>query len=221
MDSLDTLLQPVLHSPQLVEAVDRLQQQIESERELRQQFYDEMTPEQKVEFINGEVVLHSPARNRHLDASSELLMLLKAHVKRHGLGTVKTEKCLCVFPRNDYEPDIVYFGAEKTALLEPETMRFPIPDFVVEVLSESTEQRDRGVKFDDFAAHGVEEYWIIDTESECVEQYIPGKGGVYDLVLKSGQGTIQSRVIEGFVVEIRAIFDEEINLRELHRILED
>jgi hypothetical protein len=31
----------------------------------------------------------------------------------------------------------------------PDTLRFPVPDLIVEVLSPSTEARDRGVKFDD------------------------------------------------------------------------
>ena len=56
-------------------------------------------------------------------------------------------------------------------------MQFPPPDLVVEVLSESTEKRDRGVKFEDFAAHGVGEYWMIDADKETLEQYLPGADG--------------------------------------------
>ncbi len=40
--------------------------------------------------------------------------------------------------------------------------KFPAPDLIVEVLSESTEANDRGIKFEDYAAHGVVEYWIVD-----------------------------------------------------------
>ena len=115
MASVETLIEPLRHSPQLVEAVDLLNRQIAEERERRQRFYEEMTPEQKIEFIDGEVILHSPARNRHLDATALLRNLLSNHVRIHRLGTVKLEKCLCVFPRNDYEPDIVFFGLEKAA----------------------------------------------------------------------------------------------------------
>ena len=59
--------------------------------------------------------------------------------------------------RNDYEPDICFFGVAKAAQLTPDQMRFPVPDLVVEVLSETTQAVDRGVKFDDCAAHGVAE----------------------------------------------------------------
>ena len=170
--TLEALLEPLRHSPQLVEAVDKLQEQIREERQRRERFYEEMTPEQKIEFIDGEVVLHSPARNAHLDVTLSLAVLLKTFVESRQLGEVKTEKCLCVFPRNDYEPDIVFFGREKAARFGDHTMKFPLPDLIIEVLSSSTEKRDRGVKFEDFQAHGVGEYWIVDAERSTIEQYI-------------------------------------------------
>lgn len=218
--TLETLLAPLRHSPQLIEAVDLLQQQIRSERELRSKFYEEMTPEQKIEFIDGEVVLHFPARNRHLDVTKNVLMLLSAHVQVHSLGDVKSEKCLCVFPRNDYEPDIVFFGKSKAAALTPDTMKFPVPDLIVEVLSESTESRDRGVKFEDFQAHGVGEYWIVDADRAVVEQYVL-RGTAFDLVLKSGTGEIHSEVLPDFVVSARAFFSAEENLAALRSLLRE
>jgi Uma2 family endonuclease len=216
MTALETLLEPLRHSPQLVEVVDLLNRQIAQERQRRAKFYEEMTPEQKIEFIDGEVVLHSPAKNRHLNASKYLSRALSTFVSVRGLGVVHVEKCLCVFPRNDYEPDIVYFSPENAASLTPDTLQFPVPDFVVEVLSESTEARDRGVKFEDYAAHGVGEYWIVDAAAESVEQYVlrGGEGG-YELRTKSTTGTLTSVVVTGFSIPVRAIFDESANLDAL------
>ena len=214
MTSLETLIEPIRRSPCLLEAVALLSRQLEEEQILRDRFYEEMTPEEKVEFIDGEVVRQTPARNCELDATILTSTLVGTFVAVHGLGTVKTEKCLCVFPRNDYEPDIVFFGKEKSASLQPDTMKFPIPDFVVEILSESTEARDRGVKFEDYAAQGVGEYWIIDAGSETVEQYLLGPDG-YDLKAKAATGTITSEVIAGLTLPVRAIFDEAENLAAL------
>ena len=108
--------------------------------------------------------------------------------------------------------------AEKCALIEPATVKFPIPDFICEVLSDSTEQRDRGVKFRDFEQHGVGEYWLVDAEREILEQYLP-RDGRYDLALKSGSGEVASQVIAGFRIPIRALFDDAENLRVLRAIL--
>ncbi len=211
-------LSPILKSPRLPDITATLVNRLRDETERRERFYEEMSDDQKVEFIEGEVIVHSPARNRHLCAKLELAALLKYFVQHHGLGEVRDEKCLCVFPRNDYEPDIVFFGHEKTAALTPDTMKFPVPDFVVEVLSPTTEKYDRGVKHEDYEAHGVREYWIVDAEAESVEQYVLEEGA-FRLLLKSGSGDIESRVVPDFRIPIRAIFDSATNLETLRRLL--
>jgi Uma2 family endonuclease len=218
MSTLDRLIDPLRHSPQLPQAVAILQQELESERKRRDQFYQDMTPDQKIEFIDGEIVLHSPARNLHLDVSGAIYKLLHTFVAMHDLGQVKFEKCLCVFPRNDYEPDVVFFGRTKSASLLPDTVRFPVPDLAVEILSQSTESRDRGVKFEDFASNGVVEYWIVDAESKMIEQYLLDKGQ-YTLALKSGSGMLKCQAIEGLAISLEALFDQRKNLEAIRDML--
>jgi Uma2 family endonuclease len=46
------------------------------------------------------------------------------------------------------------------------------PDLVVEVLSFSTRNYDRGHKKDTYERCGVREYWIVDIESHSVEVYL-------------------------------------------------
>ncbi len=218
MQNLEVLLEPIRHSPCLVEAVDMLKEQIDQERERRAQFYRDMTPEEKVEFIDGEVVMHSPARKVHLDVAARLLQLLRLYVISRKLGHVFSEKCLCVFPRNDYEPDIVFFGPERGAQLTAATLKFPVPDFAVEILSDSTQERDRGVKFEDYAAHGVGEYWIVDPDSERIEQYLLNQGR-YELMTPSADGQIVSRVIPGFSMPQEAAFRDEANVGALRTLV--
>ena len=212
MNTLD--LTPFLDSPRLPDFAAAINERLQSEAAARVRFYDEMTDGEKVEFIGGEVIMHSPARSRHMQAKSQLARLLSVYVDVQKLGTVFDEKCLCVFPRNDYESDIVFFGPEKSATITPETMKFPVPDFVVEVLSDTTEHRDRGVKFEDFEAHGVGEYWIVDAANEIVEQYLI-EDGTFQIAIKSGSGEIVSRVVSGFQIPIRAIFNLDENLTTL------
>ena len=92
--------------------------------------------------------------------------------------------------------------------------------FIAEILSPSTEGRDQGVKFEDFAAHGVGEYWLLDPEAEVVEQYVL-EDHRYVLRMKSGSGEIESAMIDGFLIPVRALFDGEVNLREVQRIVQD
>ncbi len=51
---------------------------------------------------------------------------------------------------------------DATAKITPDQMRSPAPDFVVEVLSETTEAVDRGIKLRDRAAHGSVRSVAID-----------------------------------------------------------
>jgi Uma2 family endonuclease len=215
---MTTLLEPILESPRLPELVDELQLRLAEERARRQKFYEEITADAKAEFINGKVIMHSPAKVRHLKVRDNLHDLLRAFVKARQLGWVTGEKALCVFPRNDYEPDVCFFGREKAALLVPGQLKLPIPDFIAEVLSDSTEIADRGQKFEDYGAHGVPEYWIIDPEAETLEQFL-ARDGRYYLEVKSGTGEVRSAAVAGFCIPVRALFDEALNLQVARALL--
>ena len=52
------------------------------------------------------------------------------------------------------------------------------PDLVVEVLSPSTMQNDRGPKMRHYAAAGVKEYWIVSPIGQSVEVYY-NEGGTF------------------------------------------
>ena len=210
---MDALLEQMAASPALPRYVDTLQALLADERARRERFYEE----QKVEFINGEVFMHSPAKIRHIDVVTLVLRLLSIHVDRHDLGWVGSEKALVCLTRNDYEPEIVFYGREKAALLRPEQMKLPAPDFVVEVLSPSTERHDRKIKFEDYAAHGIAEYWIIDPVAHAIEQHaLPPAGTAYQPVgIWSGQDRIVSVAVPGFDVPALALFDSQANLAAL------
>ncbi len=212
------VLDAMLGSPLLPELILEGQRVMARETRIRRKFYEDITPEHKWEFIQGEVIMHSPALHRHLLGTKLLFRLMDNFVAARQLGLAHTEKAMVCFPRNDYEPDIVFFGPSKTATLDPDTLRFPIPDLIVEVLSPSTKDRDRGVKFQDYAFHGVAEYWIVDPDAETVELYRLA-GDVYPAVEAQSTGLLVSEVIPGLEVPVRAVFDEEENHAALKRLL--
>ncbi len=65
----------------------------------------------------------------------------------------------------------------------------------------------------------VREYWIIDPEQEFVEQYFL-RGEIYELHVKVITGVLESSVITGFVIPVRAIFDEAEQFTALRVLLE-
>ncbi len=201
-DALATLRQ----SPLLPQVVQELQALLEDEYQRRQAFYDTLDPSVKAEWINGEAVVHSPVRLLHNDVSLRLALLIRAYLNNHPLGVVHHEKVMIRLTRNSYEPDVCFFGAATAASFTPDMTLLPAPDFIAEVLSEATAARDRGVKFTDYAAHGVGEYWIIDADEELVEQYTL-HAGHYQLQQRVSAGEIRSATIAGFRIPVRALFD--------------
>jgi Uma2 family endonuclease len=209
-------IQEILQSERAVEITQDLNTALALESKKRKQFYANMTEQEKVEFINGEIVCHSPVKSMHNQCSLFLSSLLNFYVERKGLGYIGVEKVLIKLTRNDYEPDICFFNKEKEKQIKPDTMFFPVPDFIVEILSPSTEKNDRGVKFRDYAHHGVKEYWIIDPEKQTIEQYLlQDDKKEFELFVKIHEGEIESKAVKGFRIPLKAVFDRTENTKTL------
>ncbi|MCY7376471.1 MAG: Uma2 family endonuclease [Pyrinomonadaceae bacterium] len=198
--------------------VDKVKSRLRDEQKRRRHFYKIVEENKKMEFINGEIIFHSPVKLQHNSATKLLCGLLNAFVIKHKLGFVGIEKIMISLTRNDYEPDICFFDKEKAKDFKRKQVQFPAPDFVVEVLSDSTAKNDRETKFQDYPAHGIEEYWIVDAENESVEQYFL-QNEQYKLLLKAKDGTIESVVLPKFKIPIRAVFDETEHLEALANII--
>lgn len=216
------LLKKLLDAPDLSLLVEQVNVRLEEERKRRQEFREWVSPGIKAEFINGEVILHSPTKRGHLRYSGLLFTLLNTHVMVRGLGTTSYDKGMVALTRNDYEPDICFWGKEKSANFTDETLLHPAPDFVVEVLSKKTAKRDRTIKFQDYAAHHIPEYWMVDPWTKTVEQYwlqqIPANE--YALVAKWQIGDqITAQAIPDFSIPVEAIFDEKVCQEALKSLL--
>ena len=218
MFNKDEYLDDVFSSPDAPRVIEEANNRLKIEQKRRENFYNEIDEQQKVEFINGEVIFHSPVRIEHNDVTGNLYKLMDTFVDIHDLGKVGFEKIMVKFPRNDYEPDIVFFDKNKSKDFEKGQVLFPVPDLVVEVLSKGTEKRNRGIKFTDFENNGVQEYWIIHPFEKFVEQYIL-KNKKFELVKKTDDGHIESKAIQGFSVDVDAIFDTKKNRLALSKIL--
>jgi Uma2 family endonuclease len=217
----NNLVNKILEQPAAALIIKEVQQKLKDEQQKRQEFYKLIGEDDKAEFVNGEIIFHSPVMKAYTESTKLLLNLLDNFVEEHSLGWVGVEKTMTQFSRNDYEPDICFFGNEKAAKFEEKQLLYPIPDFIVEILSKSNKKNidhDRVTKYKDYDKHGVKEYWIIDPHEKTVEQYLL-KNEEYELILKSSEGIIHSQVVTHFNIPILAIFDSKINRSVLRQIL--
>lgn len=216
--TVDPLFTELAHSPRLRLLLRAAEDLLDAEAARREAFLAAVAPDSKTEFINGQEVEAVPARYQHGQVVRLLLRILDSYVRQHGLGVVGVEKMMVSLTRNDYEPDLCFWRQETAAAFTAEQWRFPAPDLVVEVLSDSTAERDRGVKLEDYAAHGVTEYWIVDPEARRLEQYLL-VDGVYDLNRNAAEGWITAVAIEGLSFPVVAAFDEDRNWETVRAIM--
>ncbi len=213
--------QKLWSSPDAPQQIEALYDALQEEKKRRIDFRQWITPAIKAEFINGEVILHSPVKKKHFSITDLLSRVLSIYASIKKIGRVATEKAMIALTRNDYEPDLVFFSKEKYDTFTEDQMLFPAPDFVVEILSKSTAGKDRGIKKQDYAAHGIREYWIIDPNRKEIEQYIllsPNDTQYLPAKYFGLDSDIESYVIEGFTIPVMAIFDEATNVETLHSL---
>jgi len=217
--NIDDLIEEMLDHPSVVSRVNKA---LKVEKENRLKFREWLKDDVKAEFINGEIVMHSPVKRRHLKVTRNLHPLMQMYAVYKDLGEVSVEKALVETTRNDYEPDICYWAKKQAIGFNDDTIAHPPPTLVVEILSKGTQNKDRGVKFDDYASHGISEYWIIDPKKKIVEQYLLNEvEKIYELFKKlTISKTLASKAFKGFKIPVKAIFDKQESLKTLRKLIE-
>lgn len=207
--SVNEIQKHLLAMPHAFLIIQKAQEALEKEKELRQHFYEVIEENKKMEFINGEIIFQSPVKRRHNDATGNIYKMMDFFVVEHNLGWVGIEKVLVSLSRNDYEPDVCFWKKDKAKHFTDDQMQFPAPDLVVEVLSKSTAHTDRTTKFEDYQAHEIKEYWIVDPSTQVIEQYVLHSKR-YELIFKGKNGFITSAAIKNLTIPVAAIFDKKL-----------
>lgn len=132
----------------------------------------------RYEAISGILHVTAAPKWRHQVVSKRLLMRLSELLEEPGHGEVVAAPGV-EFPATGegVQPDILFVSNERRHIVE-EAGIVGAPDLVVEVLSPSTAERDRGAKRRLYERQGVREYWIVDPAENQVDVYrfSPGTG---------------------------------------------
>jgi len=156
------------------------------------------------EWVNGEVIVLSPASERHQNIRGFLEIVLTIYAQEHRLGRVIGAPFLMRLPeemQRAREPDILFVAEEHLERLKQTYLDGPA-DLVVEIVSPESLGRDRGQKFYEYEQAGIPEYWLIDPRREEAEFYHLDAQGRYRLVLPDAEGVYRSRVLSGFWLQV-------------------
>ena len=149
------------------------------------------TPEDgnRYEVIDGVLYMTPPPIWAHQRGLNKLNIRVANHVYDHDLGEIVTAPVGVVLDEeNGVQPDLVYVSRERLGIISERGIEGP-PDLVVEVLSPSTQARDRGVKMRRYAKAGIPHYWIAVPRDRKLEAYALAVGG-YELTGIYGPGDV-------------------------------
>ncbi len=156
------------------------------------------------EWVDGSVVMVSPASERHREIRRFLETLLGIHVEERGLGRVLGAPFQMRLPepaRSGREPDLLFVARERLVHLKETYLDGPA-DLVIEIISPESRLRDRGEKFAEYELSGVREYWLLDPERREADFYRLDPRGRYRLVEPDREGWYESVAVPGFRVKV-------------------
>ncbi|HXG66869.1 MAG TPA: Uma2 family endonuclease [Blastocatellia bacterium] len=168
-----------------------------------EEFLDWCDEDTWAEWVDGEVIMVSPASIGHQDIGSLLDKVLGIYVEVRNLGKVVRAPFVMRLPSrpSGREPDLIFIARERLHLLTNTYLDGPA-DLAVEIVSPESIGRDRGEKFVEYEGAGIREYWLIDPDRRSVEFYELGADGRYHTAQIGADGIYRSRVVEGFWLRV-------------------
>ena len=185
-----------------VEVVERPQRVPPEGKITFEQFLNWCDENTWAEWVDGEVIMVSPASADHQDLGSLLEVVLRIFVEAGDLGKVMRAPFVMRLPAkpSGREPDLIFIDRQRLDLLKHSFLDGP-GDVVVEIVSPESIGRDRGDKFAEYESAGVKEYWLLDPDRRSAEFYELGASGLYHLT-PIIDGVYRSQVISGFWLRV-------------------
>ena len=153
----------------------------------------------RAEWVDGEVIIVSPASLAHQTLVGFLLKILDTYVEQLELGQVIAApfqmKTGPELPGR--EPDLLFIARENLGRLEGVYLDGPA-DLAIEVVSPTSRLRDRGEKLAEYEMGGVREYWVIDPEERRADFHVLAADERYERRRTGEDGVYPSEVITGF-----------------------
>lgn len=163
------------------------------------------------EWVNGEIVMATPASDRHQDLARFLTAILSVLVEARDLGVIRPApfqmKTGPDLPGR--EPDLMFIARAHLSRLKGTFLEGPA-DLAVEIISAESRLRDRGEKFAEYEAGGVREYWLIDPDRREADFYQLDARGRYRLVEVGPDGIYQSPTLSGFRLNLAWLWREPL-----------
>lgn len=175
------------------------------------QAYLDAPDDVSAEILDGELSLMPRPRPRHASAATRLAGRMRGFNDPDegdpGGWIILIEPELHLGSRPDViDPDIAGWRRERLAE-EPETAAIHLaPDWVCEILSDSTEVRDRGPKRRIYRREGVSHLWLCDPRIRTLEVYRLENGRWAELDTYEGDIKVRAEPFEAIEIDLSRIW---------------
>ncbi len=162
----------------------------------------DLTEDDCVELIEGEIVAMSPVGSRHFECVTNLLELIIG--RKPDTVRVTMQNPIRLLNESEPEPDLTIMRAKRY------WRRIPtVADVLVVIeVSDSTRNYDHSMKMPLYARAGVPELWIVDLIADRVERYTEPDMGAYQQIYHFGRGRIvESAAVPGLAVPVDSILE--------------
>jgi Uma2 family endonuclease len=158
------------------------------------------------QLIEAELYISPSPHWRHQKISRNIERLIERNLQDHDIGELfHAPMDVIINETNVYQPDVLFFRYKSKAVLGKRCIE-GAPDFVVEILSESTAHLDTDRKLKIYAGAGVKELWLVDPETKRIILYEFGKSTEKPIATYSVADTFGSQTFPGSKFSCAEIF---------------
>lgn len=160
----------------------------------------------RYQLIEGELVKMASPNDPHQIFIAELYFAARSQIGAPGAFEIRISPFdVAIDEHNTFQPDLLFASSERRHIFDGHGIT-GAPDVVVEVLSESTRQRDFNVKLPVYGRNGVREAWMADLRVQTVSKYV-GDGATMTLTTVYGaDDVLVSDAIPGLAIDLAPIF---------------
>ena len=157
------------------------------------------------EVIDGELFMTPAPKPGHQRIVLRLAEELSRFVRENSLGEVFVAPVDVLLDQHTVlEPDVLFISAARVSIVKEDAIEGP-PDLVGEVLSPSTFYKDLRKKMTAYSQFGVQEYWIVDPETETIETYAR-RDDKLELARKFSSGeAVESALLPGLQLAVKDV----------------
>ena len=168
--------------------------------------YLETSDDERYELLHGELVMAPAPLIDHQYVLNNLNIEIAIFVNEGNLGEVYSAPTDVVLSDlNVVQPDLLFVSNERAHIITPDNIQ-GAPDLVVEILSPATAERDKIVKFELYAQHGVQEYWFVDLDARTITVFLLNEGEFEEVDTYSEGETLTSPILAGFTFTLEGKF---------------